>query len=336
MALLISIASCGKNETKPAAKVAPSNLVVNAVVSADSSGAVTFTAVAENAVTYDYDFGNGTYQTVANGIANYSYTVVGHHSYTVTVTAKSADGLVISKSIQVAVNVSALLWSDEFNTDGPPDPKKWGYDIGTGDNGWGNAEAQYYTNRPENVTVANGILKITAIKENYAGSAYTSTRMLTKDKFSFKYGKIEVSAKLPAGGGTWPAIWMLGSNITTAGWPACGEIDIMEHKGNVPNKIYGTLHHPNHSGANGDGSTLMITNATTAFHKYAVDWSPTLIRFYVDDQLFYTFTNTGSLPFNQHFFVIFNFAIGGNFGGAIDPAFTSASMEVDYIRVYKN
>jgi len=337
LALLISTTSCGKNEKGQPAPTPPANLVLNAVVNADNSGSVAFTASAENAVSYDYDFGNGVYKTVANGIINYTYTGSGQQTYTVKVTAKSNSGLTASKSANITVTISpALIWSDEFNTDGAPDPAKWGYDTGIGDNGWGNAESQYYTSRTQNVSIANGILKITAIKENYSGSAYTSARILTKDKFAFKYGKIDVSAKLPVGGGTWPAIWMLGSSIATAGWPACGEIDIMEHKGNEPNKIYGTVHHPNHAGGNADGGFVMIQNETTAFHKYTLDWSPAQLRFYVDDQLFYTFPNTANLPFNNDFFVILNFAMGGHFGGAIDPAFNSASMEVDYVRVYRN
>ena len=229
-----------------------------------------------------------------------------------------------------------LVWSDEFNKDGAPDPAKWGYDIGTGHNGWGNQEAEYYTDRPQNVHISNGTLKITAVKEDYSGSSFTSARLLTKDKFSFKYGKIEVRAKLPAGAGTWPAIWMLGSNIGATGWPASGEIDIMEHKGREPGKIYGTVHHPHHSGANADGGTVMIQGEATAFHTYSADWSPSMIRFYVDDRLYYSFPNSGSLPFNHDFFVLLNLAMGGHFGGPIDPAFTSASMEVDYVRVYKN
>ena len=142
-------------------------------------------------------------------------------------------------------------------------------------------------------------------------------------------------AKLPAGIGTWPAIWMLGSNISTTAWPACGEIDIMEHKGSQLNKIYGTLHHPGHSGGNADGGTVTVTNASTEFHKYTAEWSASSIKFLVDDVVFYTFANTSSLPFNQNFFIILNVAMGGTFGGAVDPAFSSAAMEIDYVRVYQ-
>ena len=127
---------------------------------------------------------------------------------------------------------------------------------------------------------------------------------------------------------------MLGDNFSTAGWPACGEIDIMEHRGSELNKIFGTLHHPGHSGGNGDGSTLTISNSTTAFHKYTLEWSSTTIKFLVDDIAFYTFANSAGLPFNQNFFLILNVAIGGTFGGAVDPAFSSAALEIDYIRVY--
>lgn len=324
--------ACKKESGSSNSNTPPSNLQVTATVSADNSGNVSFTATATNAVSFDYDFGNGVFQTVANGTVTYRYPASG--TYTVNVIAKSASGQTISRSVSVTVTVAlSLVWSDEFNTPGAPDASKWGYDLGAG--GWGNQELQYYTNRTDNASVSNGTLKITAKREDYSGSAYTSARLLSKGKFSFKYGKVEVSAKLPAGGGTWPAIWMLGDNISSVGWPACGEIDIMEHKGNDLNRIFGTLHHPGHSGGNGDGSTTVITNATTAFHKYALEWTASTIKFFVDDVQFYAFTNSSSLPFNQNFFLILNVAMGGTFGGSIDPAFSSAAMEIDYVRVYQ-
>jgi beta-glucanase (GH16 family) len=128
---------------------------------------------------------------------------------------------------------------------------------------------------------------------------------------------------------------MLGNNINTVNWPGCGEIDIMEHVGNQLNKIFGTLHYPGRSGGNADGTTIIIPDATTAFHNYILEWSASSIKIYVDTQLYFTFTNSASTPFNQNFFMILNMAMGGNFGGTIDPAFTSATMEVDYIRVYQ-
>ena len=178
------------------------------------------------------------------------------------------------------------------------------------------------------------LLKIITKKENYSGSAYTSARLLTKGKYSFKYGKVEFRAKMPTGGGTWPALWLLGDNIGSVGWPACGEVDVLEHLGNQLNKIYSTLHYPGHSGASGDSSNTIISNANTEFHLYTVDWRADTIKFYVDNQLFKTFTNSANIPFNQNFFIIINCAIGGDFGGAIDPNFSSSTFEVDYVRVF--
>lgn len=323
--------SCGK-DSPGTTNVAPTNLTVNAVVSTDNSGNVAFTASATNAVTYDYDYGNGIFQTVVSGVVTYRYPASG--VYTVNVIAKSSSGQTISKSIQVTVTVAqSLIWSEEFDTPGAPDPAKWGYDLGAG--GWGNNELQYYTNRPDNAVVSGGTLKIIAKAENFSGSAYTSARLLSKDKFSFKYGKLEARAKLPFGAGTWAAIWMLGSNINTVPWPGCGEIDIMEHVGNQQNKIFGTLHYPGRSGGNADGSSVVIANASTEFHKYAVEWTASTIKISVDDFTYFTFSNSAAVPFNHNFFIILNIAMGGNFGGAVDPAFVSSTMEIDYIRVYQ-
>jgi beta-glucanase (GH16 family) len=325
---LLFMVAC-KKTSDASSQTVVSNLQINAVVSSDGSGKVDFTASATNALSYSFEFGNGIIQTSTTGIINYQYTTAGNNSYTVTVTANgSSSSAKATTTITVNVSTTAgasLYWSDEFNVDGAPDPNKWGYDLGAG--GWGNSELEYYTNRSTNVIVSNGTLKITAIKENYSGSAYTSARILTKDKFVFTYGRVEMRAKLPAGVGTWPALWMLGSNAATAPWPSCGEIDIMEQRGSELNKIYGTLHYPGHSGANGNGNT--------EFHIYKLDWTPTAINIYVDDKLFQSVANSSSIPFNHDFFLIFNLAMGGSFAGAVDPAFTNATMEVDYIRIYK-
>jgi beta-glucanase (GH16 family) len=318
---------------------APSNLSVTAHVSMDGSGNVGFTATATNAATFVFEFGDAVNKTVASGVVNYQYTLEGSNTFTVTVTATSSTGVSIKKSIPVTVTVAAavpvLFWSEEFNAEGAPDPAKWGYNLGTGDGGWGNQELQYYTSAPANVLVGGGILKITALKESFNGSPYTSTRLVSKDKFAFTYGKVEVRAKIPAGVGTWPAIWMLGSDINTSGWPACGEIDIMEHRGSELNKLFGTLHYPGRFGGNADGSTKLIANATTEFHLYSLDWSASSIKIYVDNVLLHVVANSASIPFNHDFFFILNIAMGGNFGGPVDPALTSATMEVDYVRVYK-
>ncbi|MEO6253586.1 MAG: family 16 glycosylhydrolase [Ferruginibacter sp.] len=340
--IFIVLISCSKGNsgTGGATQTAPTNLVLTATASTDGSGNVAFTASATNAVTYIYEYGNGVIATVPGGLITYQYTTAGNITYTVIVTAKSSSGLTISKSIQVTVNTTGggapvLVFSDEFNTNGAPDPAKWGYETGTGSGGWGNNELEYYTTRPENSIVQGGVLKIIALKENYMGSAYTSARLLSKNKYSFKYGRIEVRAKFPTGVGTWPAAWMLGDNIGTVGWPACGETDIVEHLGRDLNKIYGTLHYPGRSGGNADGGTIMVPDATTAFHTYAVEWSASSIKIYVDAQLFHTVANSAALPFNQNFFILLNMAMGGNFGGPVDPAFNTATFEVDYVRVYQ-
>jgi beta-glucanase (GH16 family) len=330
---LVILFSCSKKSGTPSTP-SPTNLVVNATVSTDNSGNVNFTASATNATSYEFVFGDGTYTSSTTGTATCKYRSSG--TYTVAVTAKNAGGS-ISKNIDVTVNVVlSLIWSDDFDKDGAPDATRWGYDLGTGSNGWGNNELEYYTNRPDNAIVSNGTLKIIAKKENFSGSAYTSARMLTKDKFSFKYGKIEVKAKIPGNAGTWSAIWMLGNNLSTVGWPDCGEMDIMEHVGNQLNKIFGTFHYPGHSGANGSGSSTIVPDATTTFHRYALEWTPTTIKVMIDDNVFYTLTNNATLPFNQNFFIILNLAMGGNFGGTVDPAFSSAMMEVDWVKVYGN
>ena len=233
------------------------------------------------------------------------------------------------------VDYTDLVWSDEFNIDGAPDATKWGYNLGTGDNGWGNNEKQNYTNSATNVVVQGGNLKITAKKEASGGMAYSSARLVSDNKFKFTYGKVEIRAKLPTGAGTWPAIWMLGQNYATKPWPACGEIDIMEHVGNNQNVVLGTLHYPGRFGGSADSGSKTIPNVSTEFHVYKAVWSPASIKIYADETLIHSVANAASLPFNSDFFLILNVAMGGNLGGNIDPTFTQSSMEIDYVRVYQ-
>lgn len=237
-----------------------------------------------------------------------------------------------------------LVWSDEFNKDGLPDPTKWGYDVGG--NGWGNSELEYYTKaRKENARVENGHLIIEARKEPYEGNAYTSARLLTQNTATWTYGKFEIRAKLPAGRGTWPAIWMLGKNISSAGWPQCGEIDIMEHVGFDPGVIHGTVHTEayNHTKGTQKGQQTAIPTATSDFHIYTVDWTADQIDFLVDGTVYYTVTkaalgkNTAQWPFAQPFFLLLNVAVGGGWGGqkGVDDTIWPRRMEVDYVRVYQ-
>lgn len=228
-----------------------------------------------------------------------------------------------------------LIWSQEFDVDGAPDPTFWNYDLGTGDNGWGNGESQYYTNRPENIIIENGLLKITAQAESFSGSDYTSSRIQTYGKFEFQYGRVDVRAKLPTGGGTWPAIWMLGADFETNIWPAAGEIDIMEHVGNMQDEVLGSTHDPLNFAGNARSVRTTVNGASDDFHVYSVIWSETAITFLVDNVEFGTLSNDTNRPFDKDFFLILNVAMGGNFGGAIDPAFTSSTMEIDYVRVYQ-
>ncbi|MCH3882012.1 MULTISPECIES: family 16 glycosylhydrolase [Tenacibaculum] len=327
--------------------VIPSNLVINITVvgqntanpNGNGSGEINVTASASNTESYKIEFGDGNQVSNTSGNASHTYTQDGTNSYTIKVFATSSTGNSIGdfKSVNVYVNQSglSLIWSDEFNTDGAPDTSKWGYDIGRGNNGWGNGESQYYTDRSDNVIVEDGFLKITAKKENYQGAEYTSTRLQTLGKFDFKYGVVEVRAKLPEGGGTWPAVWMLGSNFTSVGWPACGEVDIMEHVGNDQNKIHGTLHYPGNSGGNGNGNSTTIANVSSQFHVYKTEWTNESIKFFVDDVEFHSFNNSSNVPFNHNFFFILNVAMGGSFGGSIDSSFSQSTMEIDYIRVYQ-
>ncbi len=227
-----------------------------------------------------------------------------------------------------------LVWADEFNYAGLPDSSKWGYHVGG--HGWGNNEHQYYTSYDTTTAkVENGTLKIIATKQPTENKEYKSARLHTDGKALFQYGRIESRAKLPATAGTWPAIWMLGSNIQSVDWPACGEIDIMEHKGNDIDKIFATLHYPNHSGGNANGNTMMLPGATQSFHVYAVEWDATVMNFFVDDSLYHSVANSPSIPFNHDFFLLLNLAIGGNFAGKIDPNFSADIFEIDYIRVYQ-
>lgn len=230
-------------------------------------------------------------------------------------------------------------FADEFDTDGKPSDSKWMYD--TGGSGWGNNELQYYTNTENNASIKNGVLTITAKKEAMQGMNYTSSRMVSKFEHSITYGRVEVRAKLPAGRGTWPAIWMLPDDYKYGAWPKSGEIDIMEHVGYDPNNVHFSVHNSVNNAGNSKTSGRMIETALTAYHKYRVDWTPYAIRGYYDDTLVFTFVNEGkgesTWPFDQKFHLLLNVAVGGNWGGlqGVDDSVFPASMQVDYVRFYK-
>jgi beta-glucanase (GH16 family) len=235
-----------------------------------------------------------------------------------------------------------LVWSDEFTgaANASPDATKWVFDIGA--TGWGNAELQYYTNRPSNVSLdGKGNLVITARRESYFGAPFTSARVKTQGKFAQAYGRYEARMKTVTGPGLWPAFWMLGANIDTKPWPQCGEIDIMEQRGQEPNANNATIHGPGYSGGAAITKKYTLANGRfdTEFHIYAVEWGTDYIDFFVDDFLYKRITPKdvpGEWVYNQPFFIIMNVAVGGNYVGfpTTGTPFPQ-TLTVDYVKVYK-
>jgi beta-glucanase (GH16 family) len=249
-------------------------------------------------------------------------------------------------------NGYVLIWADEFDTDGAVSAEKWHHQtqLIAGDS-WPNGELQHYTNRMDNSFVDSGNLHITAKRESFTDQGrtkqFTSARL--NSKIAFTYGRVDVRAKLPSGNGTWPAIWTLGRNISEPGafwhnefaeipWPACGEIDIMEHWGNNPNFIHGSLHNPSSFGATVNTSVTQATDVSNTFHVYSMIWDEDQIQFLIDDIPFYTYNpvdkNAATWPYDKPQYLLLNVAMGG-IGGAIDAGFTQSTMEVDYVRVFQ-
>lgn len=234
-----------------------------------------------------------------------------------------------------------LVWSDEFNYDGLPDPAKWDYNVGG--HGWGNAEEQFYTKaRKENARVENGHLIIEARREPMEKNAYTSARLVTKGIAEWQYGKVEVKAKIPDGRGTWPAIWMLGANDPLK-WPDDGEIDIMEHVGYDQGRIHGTVHCKKYNHVIGTQKSAQVNSSTvsTDFHLYQLEWDKDSIRIGMDNHYYFRFANDHSgyeaWPFDNKHYLILNIAVGGGWGGqkGVDTTIWPKRMEVDYVRVYQ-
>ncbi|MEO6071129.1 MAG: glycoside hydrolase family 16 protein [Chitinophagaceae bacterium] len=248
-----------------------------------------------------------------------------------------------------------LVWEDEFKNNGLPDPAKWGYEVGH----IRNREKQYYTNaRKENIEIKEGMLAITGRKEIFQNQGYTngdqswqrkdslaqytSASINTESSGGWQYGRIEVKAKMPAGGGMWPAIWMMGINRSKVGWPLCGEIDIMEFIGNHPKEIYGTVHYP--TGPNkahkSNGSIIKDESLSSAFHLYAIEWDREKIDFYFDNKQYHSFLiDSAGLgddnPFRKPFYLLLNFAMGADWPGPINDAVLPQQFVVDYVRVYQ-
>ncbi len=236
----------------------------------------------------------------------------------------------------------SLIWSDEFEGPAgtPPDPDRWVFDIGTD---WGNDQLEYDTDRPENVSLdGQGNLAITAREEDYEGQPYTSGRIKTEGRFSHAYGRFEARIKLPVGQGLWPAFWLLGNDFSRVGWPQCGEIDVMEYRGQEPNVIHGSLHGPGYSAGNAVTGRFTLPGAgfDQDFHVFAIEWQPDQITWLVNDVVYQRRT-PADLPqgtrwvFDHPFFIILNVAVGGTFVGdpAPDTQFPQ-TMLVDWVRVY--
>lgn len=302
--------------------------------------------------TVSFNFAQATYTSNGNAVnasGNYSRLTIfidGGLTVAGTYLIDDISNGVVNSGLDVVYN--DLVWSDEFNSNGAFSNSNWFAETQPPDNGnWFNGELQHYTNRPVNVSVIDGSLKITAKKEIYTAYGvtknYTSARL--NSLFSFKYGRVDVRAKLASGNGTWPAIWMLGTSHgnsytpTTLAWPLCGEIDIMEHWGNNPNVIHGTIHNGASSGSSVNTATVEAESVSSTYHIYSVNWSANQISFMVDGEVFYTYNpavkDANTWPFDAPQYILLNVAMGGT-GGAIDASFVSSAMDVDYVHVYQN
>ncbi len=348
-------------------EITPSNLELQFEIATDGSGEVVVTATADNATYFEIDFGVVSRPPIGTnaGIGYHTYAESGEYEVTVKAIG-SKPGLFITETETISVEVffpiptegyetptsyegMDAVWADEF--DEPSiNTSNWMHEIGRGSGGWGNNELQYY--RQENTEVTDGYLVITAKKESFAGADYTSSRLITKGKRSFKYGRVDIRAVLPKGQGIWPALWMLGSNFSTVGWPRCGEIDIMEMVGGSPssagknNTVHGTLHWYDEIQSQnvctcvpGGSHTLSSGLFADKFHVFSLVWNETTITWYVDDVEFHVINITPShmTEFHEEFFFIFNVAVGGNWPGSPDGTTVFPQrMVVDYIRVFQD
>ncbi len=266
----------------------------------------------------------------------------------ISITVKDDDARSVSStapeggfSSPIAYEDMELLWSNEFIAD-ELDTDEWTWEIGNGDNGWGNRELQYY--REENTALEGGNLVITAKQEDFGGKFYTSSRIITQDKVEFQFGRVDIRAAMPEGQGLWPALWMLGANFDEVGWPACGEIDIMELLGHEPDVVHGTAHFATNTGERRFlGMSRELSGDDTfagEFHVFSIVWSHNRIQWLVDgvqyNMLSPADVSPATWPFNNQFFVLFNIAVGGQWPGSPDATTTfPQQMHVDYIRVFQ-
>lgn len=356
-----------------------SDLSLEVTLGAD--GAVFVKVNAKGALSFRFSFGDNAVFNNTSGEIEYIYKLNGSHtlgvwaffdeqqtaySYeTVAVDIKNASGGTLQNPDQGFIDNSeqattysgyTLVWNDEFNYEGAPLDSRWHLQyIPIFGGGWANDERQHYTTRRDNSIVGDGTLKIIAKKENYTYSGsqkqYTSARL--NSKFHFQYGRVDVKAKLPASAGTWPAIWTLGSNVNevgnyfgdqygNVGWPACGEIDIMEHTGTDKSKVQGHFHwadtQTGEYGSYGEQKSLAdlgISDLSSDFHVYSLIWNKSSLQILIDDQLIVQLSNTVNVPFDNPHYILLNLAMGGTLGGNIPADFEQARMEIDYVRIYQ-
>lgn len=362
LTLVLALSCSSSNDSEQSGT--PSDLVVDvnlvgandANPNGDGSGKVQITASAKNAVRYAFRIESGDLVESQTGTMEHTFTKNGTHSYNVVAWAYSETGEFINKTVAVEVYRSdeafaTLVFSDEFEYEGNPDAQKWHHQVIPPNNGsWHNNELQHYTARTDNSFVSEGTLKIKALKEDYTynGStkSYTSARL--NAKLAFTYGRIEVRAKLPSEAGTWPAIWTLGANVNetgnyfgdqygSVGWPLCGEIDIMEQTGWDKNIIISHFHWGdlNTEEYKNEGGESPITDASSEFHVYSLEWDSDSLKAFVDDTLVYELPNTSNKPYNHEHYLILNIAMGGNLGGDVPDTFSEDTLEVDYVRIYQ-
>ena len=351
--------SCGSDETQMNSDD-PDNLVVEVEFFDGQPGYVEITATANNAVEYQFDLGESRTapKTNTSGFLTHTYQEIGNYELEVKAFGTSGRFLREKKLVPFGESNTSetiddrgyttptsydgmnLIWSDEFN-DASLNTSNWNYEIGTGNGGWGNNELQYY--KEENTSLDQGYLIIEAKKESFSGSQYTSSRLTTENKFDFKYGRVDIRALLPKGQGLWPALWMLGSNFRTIGWPFCGEIDIMEMIGGGAGRddtVHGTVHWDD-GGTKADfGGSRKLSSGifNDEFHVFSIIWRDTEIKWYLDDVQYHRVdTSPVELSeFQNEFFFIFNVAVGGNWPGSPNGSTSfSQQMIVDYVRVFQ-
>jgi len=364
--LVFSLTIWGCKDDEPGASLLlPTNLQVELSESQDEEGLVNVEATAdnENYYTIRFEDGDNTEEIeTKDGEAQHQYTSSGLYTIVTRAHVTPTDYTEREDTIRISLTVTTnedgiptmgystplsyadytLAWNDEF--DGTQlDETNWNYEIGTGNSGWGNNELQYY--QKQNTTVKNGYLTIEAKKQGAATSQYTSSRLTTQGKKSFQYGRIDIRAAMPKGQGIWPALWMLGDNFATSGWPSCGEIDIMEMVGGTANGksdrvTHGTLHWDNFGeyASYGGKTTTSKTNLNEEFHVYSIIWDDQSIKWLLDDRQFHVtaITESHMTEFHEKFFFIFNVAVGGNWPGSPDATTQfPQKMHVDYVRVFQ-